>query len=208
MVSALPSHLELVQGVVLPKPVGMNPVLDFCNTRSDWTGRRPARREWLTSYQALAVWAGYVGLLPEHTVLSLMDQAAADPAEASRRYEEAREFRMDLYDVLTEATAADAFAATAAVVERALARRRLAAVPFGQGLAASWESPEDLGLPLDRVSLLSADLLAGDDRRHVRACPGEHCGWLFLDPRGRRRWCSMSTCGNRAKVRAHAARTR
>jgi predicted RNA-binding Zn ribbon-like protein len=39
----------------------------------------------------------------------------------------------------------------------------------------------------------------------VRTCPS--CGWLFLDARGRRRWCSMATCGNRAKVRAHAART-
>jgi predicted RNA-binding Zn ribbon-like protein len=40
----------------------------------------------------------------------------------------------------------------------------------------------------------------------VKACPGDSCGWLFLDPRGRRRWCIMATCGNRSKVRAHAAR--
>ena len=37
--TALPSHLELVQGVVLPKPVGADPVLDFLNTRSEWTAR-------------------------------------------------------------------------------------------------------------------------------------------------------------------------
>jgi hypothetical protein len=41
--SALPSHLELVQGVVLPRPVGADPVLDFVNTRSDWTTSGPAR---------------------------------------------------------------------------------------------------------------------------------------------------------------------
>ncbi|MFE4960639.1 CGNR zinc finger domain-containing protein [Streptomyces sp. NPDC056653] len=27
--------------------------------------------------------------------------------------------------------------------------------------------------------------------------PSEDCGWLSLDRRGRRRWCSMATCGSR-----------
>ena len=75
--SALPSHLELVQGVVLPKPVGADPVLDFVNTRSDWTTRGPARTEWLTSYEAFLIWNSYVGLLPPATVFRLIEQAAA-----------------------------------------------------------------------------------------------------------------------------------
>jgi predicted RNA-binding Zn ribbon-like protein len=25
----------------------------------------------------------------------------------------------------------------------------------------------------------------------VAACPGQGCGWLFADPRRRRRWCSI-----------------
>ncbi len=35
------------------------------------------------------------------------------------------------------------------------------------------------------------------------------CSWVFLDTsRGyRRRWCSSADCGNRARVRRHAART-
>ncbi|MDR0358582.1 MAG: CGNR zinc finger domain-containing protein [bacterium] len=35
----------------------------------------------------------------------------------------------------------------------------------------------------------------------MRRCPGRGCGWLFLDASGRRRWCSMQTCGSRAKMR-------
>lgn len=37
----------------------------------------------------------------------------------------------------------------------------------------------------------------------VRSCG--RCGWLFLDSSrgGRRRWCSMSTCGNREKASRH-----
>ena len=36
----------------------------------------------------------------------------------------------------------------------------------------------------------------------------EDCGWLFLDTSrsGRRRWCSMQSCGNRAKARRFYAR--
>ena len=37
--------------------------------------------------------------------------------------------------------------------------------------------------------------------KRVRRCPGRNCGWLFLDTSGRRRWCSMSTCGSREKMR-------
>jgi predicted RNA-binding Zn ribbon-like protein len=49
----------------------------------------------------------------------------------------------------------------------------------------------------DAVALLTdADLLA-----RVHRCPGRGCGWLFIDRSGRRRWCSMQTCGSRTKMR-------
>jgi predicted RNA-binding Zn ribbon-like protein len=35
----------------------------------------------------------------------------------------------------------------------------------------------------------------------VSHCPGRNCGWLFLNLSGRRRWCSMSICGSREKMR-------
>jgi predicted RNA-binding Zn ribbon-like protein len=45
-------------------------------------------------------------------------------------------------------------------------------------------------------------LLADANRlQRVRHCPGHDCGWVFLDLSGRRRWCSMETCGSRAKMR-------
>jgi predicted RNA-binding Zn ribbon-like protein len=37
--------------------------------------------------------------------------------------------------------------------------------------------------------------------KRVSRCPGRGCGWLFLNLSGRRRWCSMSTCGSREKMR-------
>ena len=56
----------------------------------------------------------------------------------------------------------------------------------------------------DAVALLS------DPARIARLhrCPGRDCGWIFLDTSGRRRWCSMATCGSREKMRRMYARKR
>lgn len=54
----------------------------------------------------------------------------------------------------------------------------------------------------------AADLLAGSSLTRVRHCANDQCGWLFLDDskNGTRRWCSMSSCGNRAKAHRHYLR--
>jgi predicted RNA-binding Zn ribbon-like protein len=54
----------------------------------------------------------------------------------------------------------------------------------------------------------AADLLCNGDLTLVRRCADAGCDLLFYDTtkNHRRRWCSMSSCGNRAKVAAHRAR--
>jgi len=56
----------------------------------------------------------------------------------------------------------------------------------------------------------AGDLLAGPRLDKVRRCANPECGWLFLDDSraGKRRWCSMSACGNRAKARRHYHKSR
>ena len=62
-------------------------------------------------------------------------------------------------------------------------------------------------LPLAALVAASALTILGDRRElsRVKMCPGENCGWLFIDEtrNARRRWCSMETCGNRAKASRH-----
>jgi hypothetical protein len=55
-----------------------------------------------------------------------------------------------------------------------------------------------------------AILMDRRERARLKICAGDDCGWLFIDEsRGaRRQWCSMETCGNRAKARRHYARHR
>ena len=61
-----------------------------------------------------------------------------------------------------------------------------------------------LGL-LAPVLWSAGDLLSGPRLDRVRRCANPQCGWLFLDDSraGKRRWCSMQSCGNRAKARRH-----
>jgi predicted RNA-binding Zn ribbon-like protein len=48
----------------------------------------------------------------------------------------------------------------------------------------------------------AADSLIGGELQRVRRCGDYRCSRVFLDHtrNGRRRWCEMSTCGNRAKA--------
>ena len=56
----------------------------------------------------------------------------------------------------------------------------------------------------------AADLLSHGDLALVRKCQNPRCILYFYDTTKNhgRRWCSMTACGNRAKVAAHYRRTR
>jgi len=54
------------------------------------------------------------------------------------------------------------------------------------------------------VARSAAELITDGDPRRLRKCANPACRLMFYDTSkaGRRRWCSMQTCGGRAKVRA------
>ncbi len=54
----------------------------------------------------------------------------------------------------------------------------------------------------------AVDLFGGPLASRIRVCAAADCGLLLVDTSrpGRRRWCSMQRCGNRAKIRDHRAR--
>jgi predicted RNA-binding Zn ribbon-like protein len=50
--------------------------------------------------------------------------------------------------------------------------------------------------------------VASDATDRFRVCANDGCRWVFYDESraGRRRWCNMASCGNRAKAARHRAR--
>jgi predicted RNA-binding Zn ribbon-like protein len=61
---------------------------------------------------------------------------------------------------------------------------------------------------LARLARLAVDDLSGPNAARLRACGDDECSGIFLDPTGRRRWCSDERCGVKVRVRAHRARAR
>jgi hypothetical protein len=56
----------------------------------------------------------------------------------------------------------------------------------------------------------AVELFGGPLAHRIRVCAAENCGLLLVDTSraGRRRWCSMELCGNRAKIRTHRSGAR
>ena len=75
------------------------------------------------------------------------------------------------------------------------------------GVATTFGSVRQLltGLALEAIALIGTE-----SRSRLRQCEAENCAVLFLDEsrKGERRWCSMASCGNRAKVRSFRQRSR
>jgi predicted RNA-binding Zn ribbon-like protein len=69
---------------------------------------------------------------------------------------------------------------------------------------------DDLHQARSAIAGSLAHYLAEHDLDRLGVCASDTCGWIFVDrsPGGRRRWCDMGTCGNRAKVARHRARSR
>jgi hypothetical protein len=204
-------HYELVDGYPMPAQFAGDPALELCNTWAGWeTPPEPGepvdpRRDYLADFDRFAVWTAYVGLLGHADSERLRALGRERPRLAGRNLGDVWRLRTALHDAALDRTATDAFDTVAAYADRAAGASRL--TRDHDGLAAR-QVDHAIGVSLGLLVTAQAAerLLADPGSGTVRACPGDDCGWLFLDPRGRRRWCSMTSCGNRAKVRAHAAR--
>ena len=178
---------EVVDGLTIPFRLAGDPALDFCNTRAGWGTDAP--KEYLRTPAHLDAWARAAGLVGR--------RAGADDTVLDR----ALAFRESLYAMLTEQQAT-AWPGVAAEIERARAAARF---ELASG-RPTWRLPHSPEEPLLAVAAAAERLLVSGSS--VGRCPGRGCGWLFLVRGGRRRWCSMAVCGNRAKARRHALRGR
>jgi predicted RNA-binding Zn ribbon-like protein len=75
-------------------------------------------------------------------------------------------------------------------------------------LSARGEDSIDTGVAT-LLAIAASSMIEGRWQR-LKACPGEHCGWVFYDHsrNNSSRWCSMAVCGGRAKARSHYRRRR
>ena len=166
--------------------------LDFVNTaelRGD-----PTAGDVLRTPADLVQWGQRYGVLGDGA-------SAADDAEL-RAALDTREllYRLFAARVEDEPPADDDLARLATAVADAHAVGRLVSGDDGR-LRWEWDRTRPATIR-NTAAVAATELLAGDRAGRLKQCPGEHCGWLFLDTtkRGNRRWCSMRECGQEAKT--------
>ncbi|THA30990.1 CGNR zinc finger domain-containing protein [Streptomyces sp. A1277] len=93
------------------------------------------------------------------------------------------------------------------VLDRLLADAPLRVTVDAAGGAALRPVEEPPGLTA-RIAAAIAAASAGGTWTRLKACEAADCRWAYYDrsPAGRRRWCSMSVCGARAKMRTYRAK--
>jgi len=181
--------------------------LEFVNTRF-WRGRE-AHTETLDSLNDVLKWSAETGGMGAAAIDRLRAWWAAHPRKATQALDEVLELREALYR-LFRAIAENSEPAPADLQTLNGALR--SAPPRAQleraNGAFAWALPD---LKLGVASLLApviwaaGDLLIEPARANIRRCANDECVWLFLDDSksGTRRWCAMSSCGNRAKAHRH-----
>jgi predicted RNA-binding Zn ribbon-like protein len=66
-----------------------------------------------------------------------------------------------------------------------------------------WECASPAKACLAEVARDAVIIIGSLDRQRLKMCDSQSCRMLFADnsPANRRRWCAMSICGNRAKIK-------
>ncbi|NVJ24948.1 MULTISPECIES: CGNR zinc finger domain-containing protein [Myxococcus] len=121
---------------------------------------------------------------------------------------QARELREAIYRLALARTRGESFSAR----DRAILNRWAAEPPPAPQLGPRgllWAGAGVRG-QLAAVARDAAELLGGPFAERIRNCSQDGCAVLFVDTSrsGQRRWCSMSGCGNKAKVAEFRRRQR
>jgi predicted RNA-binding Zn ribbon-like protein len=172
-----------------PRPLTGEPLaLDLLNTR--WMSEGTLQ-DLLTDVDGLAAWLDSTGLSDGHTPDDAMLRHVRQAREALRT---AVDGSLKEGAPLVDAVLEHGRIRIALTLQGPVEHPELSDPAWGPGWLAARDYLELLSTAPDRI----------------RSCAHESCVLHFLDTsrNGTRRWCSMATCGNRAKASRHYARTK
>jgi predicted RNA-binding Zn ribbon-like protein len=190
-----------------------NLVLDFANTLDWHASATPI--ETILDYADLTQWGYQAGILTSSQAEHLVGLSESTPEFAKEVHNRAILLREAVYRIFRAAERGDeAQRSDIEILNEALslALVHLQVQPEeDKGFQWVWAGePDAPDRVLWHIARQAAELLTSDSLDRVRQCEDDRgCGYLFIDTtRNRsRRWCSMESCGNRAKARRHYQRT-
>lgn len=184
--------------------------LDFVNTLEHG---KSGETDQLTDLATALRWLHQHELLHREMVEDQLRRSTADTSAAEKilnRIRKVRSALRELLDATVERRPADA--AALREVNRALRTQYVyELVPAPDGVSLDHRHDGDpIAGALARLTEAIARELTQAEAGRLRVCANDECRWVFFDtsPAGRRKWCDMSVCGNRAKVARHRARRR
>lgn len=187
--------------------VGGHPAVDFVNTVHDWT--TPSPRDYLGDYADFLRWNEIAGLLEAPAVRHFRGRPAAEREAALG---DARALRAALHRVYARLATGRppprrAVERLDGVLRRTAGWRRLGVQPAGVRIRWDFRAAP-AAAALAPVAWQATEFLERGATDRLKECPGEACGWIFVDTSKNRSrtWCSMKACGNAAKVRRYRAR--
>jgi len=191
-----------------PFLIAGHPAIDFVNSRATPEGMEI---DWLADADSMMDWAAALGLFPAAELREL--QRKTGPVRLAEIAKEMRELRESVRAQLANPTRLRTNAQLWRTLNEILARgSAFHALRKAEGKAKldDYERLESPGQMLVPIAKAIGKLIVDADLTRVRACEGHGCSLWFLDQTkaGRRRFCSASACGNRAKVAAFRARQR
>ena len=188
--------------------VGGRTAIDFVNTGAKSDGGDDK----LATFENLLSFLKSSQLLHEDEASTYHMYLFQNPQRCEAVMESLRALRKELAQALSQIASGwpmDPMLISSVNDRLALFQTRLQLVPSEAGLELASvlveDGPEQLIYPILKDI---AEFLASDETDKVRLCAAEDCELYFINNsrNGRRRWCSMSTCGNRAKVNAYLKR--
>ncbi len=183
--------------------------LDFANTLGD---RPRSTEEHLGGYDDLLRFSRQAGVLTAADVDEIEHLVEEHPRSARTAFRRVIDLRENLYRIFSrlargETPEAEDIQSLNSLLHKTLQRLELRIQ--GETLEWAWdETAPSLERPIWPIVRSAAELLTSEEASSLRECASETCSWLFVDRSRtrRRRWCDMSTCGNRAKARRHYQR--
>lgn len=188
--------------------VSVETALEFIDTTETEHGVVVDR---FTSTSAAIDWLREQGLLHEPLEAEVDELRTPGPASdrALARIQRVREALREIVTASVEGRPATERAID--ITNRVMLNRQRFILVCGPGGALDHRHEGDaIDDVLARLAERVARQVISPEADRLRICASGTCDWVFYDSSrtGRRRWCDMNTCGNRAKAARHRARAR
>jgi predicted RNA-binding Zn ribbon-like protein len=187
---------------------GLDSAIDFVNTTGISRGR--PFEDFKRAGDAVH-WLHAEGYLDHAAAIAEFQRLTADEARGTSALLRLRAVRgglREVIDAIDEERAPHPDAIAAVNDALGLPERAAMRVDGNRVLVETRRDGEPFDQALAEIARSIADELRAGRPERFRICQNDTCRWAFYDKSrpGTRRWCEMSSCGNRMKAARHRAR--